>query len=329
MEQLAPQTFARRKEEDAEDAEEEEKTCRGGFTPWQTIAAAQDISFGNMVGVSQGTPGIIICNSTDGHHLTVKFEYREDASELCVDVLPGHLMLPLPGNFRINQKVMACIDLHHSGNVLIRVGTPGVVCGPAPHISDHLHVRFEDRIDAVEAPEGFLAVHHSMILPYRLLVGGFSLGQRIQSNRDIIINDQLFVTIGTPGVIIGEYSDTRLTVAFETTENQNQEQGYDSHSNFNVLPPDIRVYRETPCDMPLGQIVRAKTDLGSGRSLLVKVGTRGTVIAYIDEWRIIVSFEANEEDGTCQQVLTVTEGALEKVDLEGTTGTDCFGKEQA
>ena len=76
---------------------------------WGDIAASRDIlclgvtvfvsssclffvasRYGSSIIVRQGSPGIIVGNCEDGCHLTVKFDEREDGSELCVNV-PWHL----------------------------------------------------------------------------------------------------------------------------------------------------------------------------------------------------------------------------------------------
>ena len=41
--------------------------------------------YGSSIIVRQGSPGIVLGNCDDGCHLTVKFDEREDGSELCVN----------------------------------------------------------------------------------------------------------------------------------------------------------------------------------------------------------------------------------------------------
>jgi hypothetical protein len=239
MERIVPDQLKRRKSEDAEEELEEEQVCHGGFIPWQAVAAAQDISFGHILGVRQGTPGIVVGNSSDDHHVTVKFDTREDESDLCVDVLPAHLMKPLPGNFRFGQKVMACVDLHLNGARVVPVGSAGYVIEPAAGTTEFLLVLFDCTSHNV-------AVHHTMLLPHRLLVGGYKLGQKVLCNRDLVINGQLLVSRDTPGKVVAEYNDTRLTVAFDVGgANQNQE-GHESHCFFNVQPVEIRTFCDSP-----------------------------------------------------------------------------------
>jgi hypothetical protein len=314
MEKFVPDEFERRKREDAEEEQEEEQMCHGGFKPWEQVAAAQDISFGHILGVRQGTPGIVVGNSSDDHHVTIKFDRREDDSDLCVDVLPGHLMKPLPGNFRLGQKVMACVDLHLNGAVIVALGCTGTIVAAAVGAAEHLLVSFEERLDGIE---GYIAVHYAMIIQDRLLVGGYKLGQKVLSNRDLVVNDQVLVPRDTSGKVIAEYSDTRLTVAFDVGESTHNQEGYESHCIFNVQPVEIRSFRDLPCDIRPGEIVRAKCDLGTGPSnILVMAGTRGFVHSCIDEVRIIVAFEGNEEHGTVPQLLTVSDTSIEKASEE-------------
>merc|ERR1719491_2070286 len=101
-----------------------------------------------------------------------------------------------------------------------------------------------------------------MILLARLLVGGYNLGQQILCNRGLVINDQVIVPKDTPGKVIAEYSDTRLTVAFDIGEMNQRQEGYDGQSIFNLLPAEIRVFRDTSSYVHVGDPVRAKKDLG-------------------------------------------------------------------
>jgi len=63
-----------------------------------------------------------------------------------------------------------------------------------------------------------------------------------------------------------------------------------------------------------GDVVRAKCDLGIGPNLLVVGGTRGLVQTYVDELRITVAFDGNPDRGTSPQLLTVSDGSIEKAD---------------
>ncbi|CAK0870345.1 unnamed protein product [Prorocentrum cordatum] len=129
MEQVIPGKLAERIREDVEERAGDDDVCLGGFKAWQEVAANRNVIFGSRVGVKQGTPGIIIGNFTDGFHVTVKFDEREDGSELCVNLLPEALMAPLPGGFRLGQRVVALYDLLLNEEVGVRVGTAGAIVG--------------------------------------------------------------------------------------------------------------------------------------------------------------------------------------------------------
>lgn len=306
MEHLMPIAAERRRLEEEEEEAEEDTKCLGGFSAWETIAAARDIGFGPLVGVRQGTPGIVICNYQDGLHLVVKFDAREDGSEGVVNVLPTDLMKPLPGGFRLGQKVVACFDLVlEDGKAVAKLGAPGVVV--AQGLGDHILVLFRERLDGEDGP---VNVHHKMIAPDRLLVGGFRLGQKIECCRDLVVDGVVAVPFRTIGLIVGEYSDTRLTVVFETG-NQS------GHNHFNISPMELRGFSEAPCDVFPGEMVRARTDLISTDSVVVKAGTPGTVLACIDDTRIIVSFGGSEGTGSTRCLnLTVACDAIEKTATE-------------
>lgn len=308
MEKLVPEEVERRRLEEEEDASLHEEVCHGGFKPWQTVAAARDIGFGNMIGVRQGMPGIIVGNFTDGSHVTVKFDSREDGSELCVNVLPDTLMNPLPGGFRLGEKVVALFDLMLDGSSSIKLGTSGVVVGMGDVSLENVHVVFDETSGGTE---GYVSVHIGMISADKLLVGGFNLGQKIQASMDLVVGTGVAVPFGTPGTIIGEYSDTRLTVAFMVDC-----QGTQTLCHFNVLPMEIRTFCDAPCNLPPGQVVRARHDLVSMNCAIVKAGTRGVIVACMDDTRIIVSFDGCEETDT-KQCLTVAENCIEKTNLEG------------
>jgi len=301
-EQLMPEAFERRRLEEEEEAAEEDTACLGGFSTWQAVAAARDIGFGLVVGVRQGTPGIVICNFQDGIHLVVKFEKREDGSEGVVNVLPTDLVRPLPGDFRLGQKVVACVDLVlEDGSAVAKLGAEGAII--APGLGDHVLVLFNERLDREDGP---VNVHYKMLAQDKLLVGGFRLGQRIECCRDLVVDGVVSVPFRTPGTILGEYSDTRLTVVFELDDQACQ-------SHYNISPMELRVFSEAACDIFPGEVVLAKTDLISVDSVVVRAGTPGTVLAFVDETRIIVSFEDCEGAGSSRCCnMTVACDALEK-----------------
>jgi hypothetical protein len=314
MQKLVPDQLERRKAEDAEDAEEEDmELCHGGFKPWERVQSVSDISYGHILGVRQGTPGIVVGNSSDDQHVTVKFDSREDDSDLCVDVHCEQLMKPLPNNCRLGQKVMACVDLELNDAIVVPLGSTGRIIAPAVGAVDRLLVSFEERLDGIQ---GCIAVDADAVLPDRLLVGGFKLGQKVLCNGDLSVNGQVHVPKDTAGKVVAEYSDTRLTIYFDAAESNENQEGYESHRTFNVQPLEIRAFRDLPCDIRPGETVHSKFDLGSGPSnVLVLAGTRGEVHACIDEMRIIVAFEGNEEHGKSPQLLTVSDSSIEKAPL--------------
>lgn len=301
MEHVVPDEVKRRAEDDEELAQDEPATCYGGFKSWQVVAASQDIVFGNLIGVRQGTPGIVVGNFNDGNHLTVKFDKREDASELCVTILPSTLMEPLPGGFQLGQQVCASKQLMLGGSVVVQLGSLGMVVGAVDQ--QHMHVLFNERTDGME---GCLHVHCEMISPHRLLVGGFRLGQKIQACKDLVVNDHVAVPFNATGIVMGEYSDARLTVAFDV-------EGEGQSTHFNVPPTEVRAFCEIPSDMYPGQIVQARSDLVSTNYVVIlKAGTRGVVIGVMDEMRVIVSFSGDDETDAQTRCLTVPYSAIEK-----------------
>lgn len=309
IEQLLPAKLEQRLREDEEEGFEEEN-CFGGFKAWQEVAAARDIIFGNKVGVRQGTPGILIGDFTDGCHVTVKFDDREDDSELCVNVLPEALMDPLPGGFRLGQRVVALFDLLLNDQIGVRLGTAGVIVGHDGRGSfvgrlgaERLMILFDERLDA---GEGTVSVAYREVTRQRLLVGGFRIAQQVQSAMDLVVGSRVVVPAGTHGVILAEFSDTRLTVSFDKNE--------DGQMNcFNVLPLEIKPWCEPPNELPTGSPVQATKDLVTMNSVIVKAGTRGVVLGGVDETLLMVSFESPEE-GVAPQTLTVEYNAVVKAE---------------
>jgi len=306
-----PETLERRRKEAEEDDEAEEARgeglCHGGFRPWQEVAANRDVIFGTKLGVRQGTPGVVIGDFTDGLHVTVKFDEREDGSELCVNVLPEALMAPLPGGFRLSQRVVALYDLMLNDVIGVRLGTGGIVVGQL--VEDRLMVLFDARVDcgiAGAAHEGPVSVSFREVAAQRPLVGGFSIAQKVQSAMDLIVGNRVVVRAGTHGSVLAEFSDTRLTVAFDPPEDGGQ-------SCFNVLPLEIKPWCEPPSDFPIGSRVQATRDLLTMNSVLVKAGTRGVVLGGIDDTQVFVSFEAGE-DGAGPQAVTVEFSSVAKAE---------------
>jgi len=304
IEQLAPVRLEQRKKEaEEEEAALEEEVCHGGFRPWQEIVANRDIIFCTNLGVRQGTPGMVIGNFGDGFHLTVKFDEREDGSELCVVVLPEALMAPLPGGFRLGRRVVALYELMLNGVVGVRLGTGGVVVGRVSE--DRLMVLFDARVDTGTGPGGPVSVSYREVGVQRPLVGGFSIAQEVQSAMDLVVGNQVVVRAGTRGSVLAEFSDTRLTVLFDSSEDGGQ-------SCFNVLPMEVRPWCVPPGNLPVGSPVQAIRDLVS-MNVMVKAGTRGVVLSGIDDTQVFVSFESRE-DGSGPQALTVDFSSVAKAE---------------
>lgn len=283
-----PQELARRAAEDKE-MEEEEEPILGDFHPWEEVVAAYDIYFGTKVGVCQGTPGILIGNLPGTNLITVKFEKREDDSELCVNIPSGGVMAPLPGKFRLGQRVLAAFNLqsnHAEQGFCIRLGTPGTIVGKAG--DEHLAVLFDERHDGHEGP---LGVAPQQICPERKFVGGFQLAQQIQAATDLIVGNRIAVPAGTRGMITGEFSETRLTAAFHMDEGS----ATNNASHFNVLPCELRPWCELPPDFSEGQAVQARADIPALHSV-VPAGTRGRVLSGVPDGQVMVKFHIGDEE---------------------------------
>lgn len=298
MELLIPKEIERRWQQELEDTESnDENTCLGGFKAWQDIQASRDIAFEDSIGVRQGTSGVVIGNFVDGYHVTVKFDKREDDSELCVNVLPEALMVPLPGNFRLGQRVAAAFNLMVGDSIGVRLGSGGQVVGPVG--KDRLAVLFDERLDS---GSGTVSVNCREVLPMRKLVGGFSLVQDVQAAMDLVVASRVVVKVGTRGVVVGEYSDTRLTVSFNSPNGEN--------TSFNVIPLEIKPWCEPPSFLPAGHPVQATKDLLNMNSVVVKAGTRGTVLGGVDSTRIMVLFDTEWEGGAVSRCMTVELNAV-------------------
>ncbi|CAJ1334215.1 unnamed protein product [Effrenium voratum] len=277
MEQLVPDRLACRIKEAEE--EEEEMPCFGGFKAWTEIAASRDILYGSSIIVRQGSPGIVVGNCDDGCHLTVKFDEREDGSELCVNVVPEALMLPLPGGFRLHQRVVALYELLLNSDMKVPLGSVGHIIGSLG--GDRVTVLFEPKQEKI--PEYPVSVNIREVAAQRPLVGGFSIAQRVQASMSLVVGNKVVVHAGCRGTVLAEFSDTRLTVVFETSEA--------APNCFNVLPLEILPWCDTPPEFPAGTSVRAVHHLMSPCAIIVHAGTRGIILGGVDPSLVFVSFE--------------------------------------
>eukprot|EP00747_Dinoflagellata_sp_TGD_P180407 gnl/TRDRNA2_/TRDRNA2_32821_c0_seq1.p1 gnl/TRDRNA2_/TRDRNA2_32821_c0~~gnl/TRDRNA2_/TRDRNA2_32821_c0_seq1.p1 ORF type:complete len:606 (-),score=134.57 gnl/TRDRNA2_/TRDRNA2_32821_c0_seq1:136-1713(-) len=304
MEQLVPEQLKQREKEAADGDDEEEEAVLGGFRAWQEVAVQRDIHFGHEIGVRKGTSGILVGNFTDGRHVTVKFDEREDHSELCVNVLPEVLDEPLPGKLRLGMRIVTLCDLLLNGDTGISsrvpLGTEGTIVGrQMVGNEDRLMVVFEDRLEG--GPRA-VSVNFHEVQPQRPLVGGFMVGQQAQAAMDLVVGSKVVVRAGTQGTVMAEFSDTRLTVAFDEPVDG-------VPSCFNVLPVEIKPWHELPNDMPAGQPVKASMDLlnaATDNEVVIRAGTRGVVVGGVDDRQVIVSFENTEVPlRTCPQKHTL------------------------
>jgi hypothetical protein len=291
MEQLIPERVASRREEEEDDKIVDDDVCRGGFRVWQEVVAARDIIFGDSVGVRRGTHGILVGNFTDAVHVTVRFDEREDQSELCVNVLPEALIEPLPGGFRLGQRIVALFDLTLHGVIGVRLGTVGTIVGPLP--DDRLMVSFDERWDN---GEGTVSVSFREVTVQRPLVGGFRISQQVQASLNLVVGNKTVVKAGTRGTVLSEFSDTRLTVVFERSEEGTQ-------ACFNVMPLEIRPWCEVPQDLPVGCHVKVVTDLVSSNSLVVRAGTKGVILSGVTETEVMANFEIQDADSPSMMLI--------------------------
>eukprot|EP00929_Paragymnodinium_shiwhaense_P048771 TRINITY_DN24619_c0_g2_i2.p1 TRINITY_DN24619_c0_g2~~TRINITY_DN24619_c0_g2_i2.p1 ORF type:complete len:401 (+),score=61.07 TRINITY_DN24619_c0_g2_i2:88-1290(+) len=282
MEQMMPDRYEDRKRQLAEEenaAASEQLERIGGFMPWQEVAAVTDIIFNNKVGVRRGTHGILIGDTADGRHLTVRFDGREDRSELCVNVLPEALMDPLPGSFRLGQQVMALHDLVLDGRVGVKLGTKGTVMGRCS--ADRVTVLFQKLEDSLQ---GALGVHVKEISTVRPLVGGYQLAQHVQPVRDLVVSGRVVAKMGSRGIVVGEYSEARLTVAFDGSSS-------DTHQLFNVLPLEVQPWCEPPAEFPPGCDICASTDLmNAAGNVVIEAGTHGSILSGVSATKVFVVF---------------------------------------
>merc|ERR1712232_1300306 len=124
----------------------------------------------------------------------------------------GHeISAQLPASFgvRIGQRVVATRDLMFGDAVGVRHGVCGVVASRFG--DDRVTVNFDERVDGTVTG---VNVTPSEIQPWRPLPGGFRFDQRVAASMDLCVEETLIVRAGTPGVVMGLYSDTRLTVKF-------------------------------------------------------------------------------------------------------------------
>eukprot|EP00434_Breviolum_minutum_P009813 symbB.v1.2.008643.t1/scaffold540.1/size189765/8 len=317
MEQLVPERLAVRMKE----AEEEEASeCLGGFKAWGDIAASRDILYGSSIIVRQGSPGIVVGNCEDGCHLTVKFDEREDGSELCVNVVPEALMLPLPGGFRLHQKVVALYELLLNSEMKVPLGSVGHIIGSLG--GDRVTVLFEPQKQVAESedvntqrsiPEYPVSVNIREVAAQRPLVGGFSIAQRVQASMSLVVGSKVVVHAGCRGTVLAEFSDTRLTVVFETSETG-------TPSCFNVLPLEILPWCELPAHLPAGTLVKATQHLLSPCAIIVQAGTKGTILGGVDSSLAFVSF--GSQGPAVAAAMNTLEISDEKLESEDTVLPD-------
>jgi len=300
MEHLIPDELERRRREEAEDlAEQDEQHCHGGFSAWQEVAASRDIIFGDRIGVRQGTPGIIIGNFAD--HLTVKFDEREDGYDLCVNLLPEGLMSPLPGGFRLGQRIVTRNDLLLNGEIGVRLGMTGTVIGHEG--GERLCVQFDQRLDN---QIGTVIVHFKELAANSLLVGGFRIAQNVMAAVDLTVGSRVAVKAGTLGKVLAEFSDTRLTVSFDLPQGNGQ-------SCYNVLPMEITPWQAPPSHLPVGQHVKATQDL-LHLNHLIRKGTPGIVQGGVDDTQVMVCFDTSCESASGYRYSTVMINSVEPVE---------------
>eukprot|EP00928_Gymnodinium_smaydae_P088905 TRINITY_DN72941_c0_g1_i1.p1 TRINITY_DN72941_c0_g1~~TRINITY_DN72941_c0_g1_i1.p1 ORF type:complete len:328 (+),score=24.96 TRINITY_DN72941_c0_g1_i1:50-985(+) len=230
LEALAPRESQRRR---AEAAQEPSETIRFGYEAWQEIAASKDLFIGEAMVVAFGTPGIVLSNTADAEdRVKVLFDTRL-FGEGALNVTSGEVQSQLPCHFgvlKIGQRVAATGDLTVDGVIRYPFASLGTILCRSQN-----PVRILVEFDTL----GKANVLPTEIAEYVPLVGGFFIGHRVRAALDLVSGDTLLVRKGILGVVRNQYSDTRLTIRFDSRA--------DGLSNdVNVLPREIeRVVEHT------------------------------------------------------------------------------------
>mmetsp|Transcript_43190 Transcript_43190/g.99572 ORF Transcript_43190/g.99572 Transcript_43190/m.99572 type:complete len:314 (-) Transcript_43190:29-970(-) len=208
---MSEEDLQRRREE----AEEGNEPLPEGFLPWQEVAANKDLMSGDSMLAAFGTPGVIVGAAAD-NRIRVKFDERLDSSDLCVDVLPGELRVQLPPScgVRIGQRVVATGDLQAGERMLVRFSTKGTAMAVAHE--GRILVAFDEGADGNGAQR--INVLPQEIAACRKLAGGFEVGDPVRSKQELRAGDRLLVKAGTSGVVVNEYSASRVSVRFDELE---------------------------------------------------------------------------------------------------------------
>jgi len=208
---VSEEDLARRREE----AEEGVEPLPEGFQPWQEVAANKDLLSGDSMLAAFGTPGVIVGPAAD-NRIRVKFDERLDGSDLCVDVLPDELTQQLPPScgVRVGQRVVATADLQAGERVLVRFSTKGTAMSVAHE--GRVLVAFDEGADGNGVQRINVLPHE--IAACRKLAGGFQVGEKVRSKQELRSGERLLVKAGTSGVVVNEYSASRVSVRFDELE---------------------------------------------------------------------------------------------------------------
>jgi len=229
IEALEPEKLERRRREAAEDGAAGDEDLPGGFKPWEEVAAMMDLEMAGATVVKEGTPGVVL-DSTRPSRVTVLFDERCDFRRSALHVMPFEIGRQLPPRcgVRLRQPVVAAMDLYSGDRLLTTLGTRGIALCVAGE--DRIRVKFDWRADGSDM---CVNVCYCEVRPHRKLLGGYDVGQRVAAVGDLFAEAALLVRSGTAGSVLSEYSDARLTVAFD-------ERADGRPSSVNVLLHEIQ-----------------------------------------------------------------------------------------
>lgn len=236
LEAAAPEELERRQRE-AEDELALAQPIPGGFEAWSEVAASQDLRIDPQIVVGFGTPGIVVGPAAGKEdRVRVMFDTRLDFQRGHIDVKPFELIKQLPSHFgvKIGESVVAVQDLHHDVTLMAPLGTRGVAL--RQHGEIRIVVQFDRRVDGSHLP---INVLYSEVMPHRKLLGGYDVGQRVEAAMDLFADETLMVRSGVQGVVMCEYSSSRLTVKFD-------ERADGRPNAVNVIPCEIRALPPPP-----------------------------------------------------------------------------------
>eukprot|EP00434_Breviolum_minutum_P001103 symbB.v1.2.000965.t1/scaffold39.1/size394969/9 len=201
------------------------------------------------------------------------------------------------GGYAAWQEVAASRDIKVGERVMIACGTSGIVL--CNHETTHIKVKFDASLHGTGTVNVFVEDLMSQ-LPRNPL--GLKIGDAVVAAMNLETGPVVAVPFGTYGTVLGAGQEGRIQVRFNASDKE-------PAKCLSVQSFELQPAKELVGGFRVAQRVKASVDIRAEETVLVQLGTYGTVLGEYSDTRLVVRFD-QRMDGL-EQAVNLGPGEIE------------------